>query len=115
MNLENLIAIDVHTHAWKSALQVDDTPTDSQQAMGGYFRYRPQHQTVLEMAQMYRKLKMAFVVFTVDGHLEERKITNEEIAELDHKNSDVAITIACINEHRVSESDRSEKRLLDDY
>src|SRR6266403_5824277 len=74
MNLENLIAIDVHTHAWKSALQVDDAPTDSQQAMGRYFRYQPQHTTVPEMAQMYRKLKMAFVVFTVDGPLEEKKL-----------------------------------------
>src|SRR6267143_1617272 len=67
MNLENLIAIDVHTHAWKSALQVDDAPSDSQKAMGRYFRYQPQHQTVPEMAQMYRKLKMAFVVVTVVG------------------------------------------------
>jgi len=67
MNLNDLVAIDVHTHAWKSALQVGDTPTESQQAMGNYFRYVPQHQTVPEMAEMYRKLKMAFVVFTVDG------------------------------------------------
>jgi predicted TIM-barrel fold metal-dependent hydrolase len=67
MDLNSLIAIDVHTHAWKSALQVDDAPTDSQQAMGRYFRYQPQHQTVPEMARMYRKLKMAFVLFSVDG------------------------------------------------
>src|SRR5207247_4956411 len=97
MNLESIVAIDVHTHAWKSALQLNDTPSESQQAMGRYFRYQPQHQTVPEMAQMYRKLKMAFVVFTVDGPLEERKITNEEIAELAHKNSDVAIPFASIN------------------
>ena len=64
---ENLVAIDVHTHAWKSALRVDDKLTESQEAMGRYFRYQPQHQTVPEMAEMYRKLKMAFVVFTVDG------------------------------------------------
>src|SRR5207247_11239878 len=96
-DLENLVAIDVHTHAWKSALQVDDTPTDSQQAMGRYFRYRPQHQTVPEMAQMYRKLKMAFVVFTEEGPLGERKITNEENAEQHHKNRDGAISIGSLN------------------
>src|SRR5207244_11372797 len=101
MNLENLVAIDVHTHAWKSALQVDDTPTDSQEAMGRYFRYQPQHQTVPEMAQMYRKLKMAFVVFTVDaGKNPSRKISNEEIAELAHQHSDVAIPFASRNPHR---------------
>src|SRR2546427_488824 len=115
MNLETLVAIDVHTHAWKSALQVDDTPTDSQQAMGRYYRYQPQHQTVPEMAQMYRKLKMAFVVFTVDGPLEERKITNEEIAELAHKNSDVAIPFASINPRRGAEGVRAAKRLIADY
>jgi len=114
-DLENLVAIDVHTHAWKSALQVDDAPTDSQQAMGRYFRYQPQHQTVPEMAQMYRKLKMAFVVFTVDGPLEERKITNEEIAELAHKNSDVAIPFASINPHRGAEGVREARRLIKDF
>src|SRR3989442_12072901 len=115
MNLENLVAIDVHTHAWKSALQVDDTPTDSQQAMGRYYRYQPQHQTVPEMAQMYRKLKMAFVVFTVDGPLEERKITNEEIAELAHQNSDVAIPFASINPRRGAAGVREARRLIKDY
>src|SRR6266850_1061200 len=115
MNLENLIAIDVHTHAWKSALQVDEAPTDSQQAMGRYFRYQPQHTTVPEMAEMYRKLKMGFVVFTVDGPLEKRKITNEEIAELAHKNGDVAIPFASINPHRGAEGVREARRLIKDF
>jgi uncharacterized protein len=116
MNLENLVAIDVHTHAWKSALQVDDAPTESQEAMGRYFRYQPQHQTVPEMADMYRKLKMAFVVFTVDGEKgASRKITNEEIAELAHKHADVAIPFASINPHRGAEGVRQAKRLISEY
>src|SRR2546422_1771856 len=113
MNLENLIAIDVHTHAWKSALQVDDTPSDSQEAMGRYFRYQPQHQTVPEMAQMYRKLKMAFVVFTVDGEKgASRGITNEEIAELAREHADVAIPFASINPHRGAQGLRQARRLI---
>jgi uncharacterized protein len=116
MKLENLVAIDVHTHAWKSALQVKDVPTESQEAMGRYFRYQPQHQTVPEMAEMYRKLKMAFVVFTVDGEKgASRNITNEEIAELAHKNSDVAIPFASINPHRGDEGVREARRLIKDY
>jgi uncharacterized protein len=116
MNLNELVAIDVHTHAWKSALQVDDAPTASQEAMGRYFRYAPQHQTVPEMAQMYRKLKMAFVVFTVDGEKgASRKITNEEIAELAHKESDVAIPFASINPHRGKEGVAQARRLIKDY
>src|ERR1700704_6750074 len=113
MNLEDLVAIDVHTHAWKSALAVDDAPTESQEAMGRYFRYQPQHQTVPEMAEMYRKLKRAFVVFTVDaGKNPSRKITNEEIAELAHKHADVAIPFASINPHRGAEGVREARRLI---
>jgi predicted TIM-barrel fold metal-dependent hydrolase len=116
MNLKDLVAIDVHTHAWKSALQVGDNLTESQQAMGNYFRYVPQHQTVPEMAEMYRKLKMAFVVFTVDGEKgASRKITNEEIAELAHKNSDVAIPFASINPHRGEAGVREARRLIKDF
>jgi predicted TIM-barrel fold metal-dependent hydrolase len=116
MNLNDLVAIDVHTHAWKSALAVGDTPTESQQAMGNYFRYVPQHQTVPEMAEMYRKLKMAFVVFTVDGEKgASRKITNEEIAELAHKNADVAIPFASINPHRGEAGVREARRLIKDF
>jgi predicted TIM-barrel fold metal-dependent hydrolase len=115
MNIENLVAIDVHTHAWKSALRVDDVPTESQVAMGRYFRYQPQHSTVPEMAEYYRKLKMAFVVFTVDKKNDKRKITNEEIAELAAKNSDVAIPFASIDPARGKAGVREARRLIKDY
>ncbi|MGH8741034.1 MAG: amidohydrolase family protein, partial [Burkholderiales bacterium] len=116
MKLDELVAIDVHTHAWKSALRVDDAPTESQEAMGRYFRYQPQHQTVPEMAQMYRKLKMAFVVFTVDAEKgASRKITNEEIAELAHQHADVAIPFASVNPHRGAEGVRLAKKLISEY
>ena len=115
MDLEKLVAIDVHTHAWKSALAVDDKLNESQEAMGRYFRYTPQHSTVPEMADYYRKLKMAFVVFTVDSKLMPRNITNEEIAELAHKNSDVAIPFASINPHRGKEGVEAARRLIRDY
>ena len=115
MNIKDLVAIDVHTHAWKSALAVDDAPTESQEAMGRYFRYQPQHSTVPEMAEMYRKLRMAFVVFTVDSMRQNKKIGNEEIAELAHKHSDVAIPFASINPHRGKEGVAAAKTLIRDY
>ena len=115
MDLNNLVAIDVHTHAWKSALQVDDKPSEQQEAMGRYFRYQPQHQTVPEMAELYRKLKMAFVVFTVDSPREARKITNEEIAELAHQHADVAIPFASVNPHRGADGVRAARKLIEEY
>ena len=115
MDLEKLVAIDVHTHAWKSALALDAAPTEQQEAMGRYFRYQPQHATVPEMAQYYRKLKMAFVVFTVDAPKEPRKITNEEVAELANKHSDVAIPFGSIDPHRGAEGVQAAKRLIAQY
>jgi predicted TIM-barrel fold metal-dependent hydrolase len=115
VDLNNLVAIDVHTHAWKSALAVDDKLNESQEAMGRYFRYTPQHATVPEMAAYYRKLKMAFVVFTVDSKLMPRNITNEEIAELAHQHPDVAIPFASINPHRGAEGVRLAKKLINEY
>jgi predicted TIM-barrel fold metal-dependent hydrolase len=115
MDLDALVAIDVHTHAWKSALAVDDAPTESQEAMGRYFRYQPQHATVPEMAEMYRKLKMAFVVFTVDSLRQKKKITNEEIAELAHQHADVAIPFASVNPHRGTEGVRLARKLIKEY
>jgi predicted TIM-barrel fold metal-dependent hydrolase len=113
MKLDDLVAIDVHIHAWKSALAVGDRPTESQEAMGRYFRYQPQHQTVPEMAAMYRALKMAFVVFTVDSPKEPRPITNEEVAELAHR-EDNAIPFASIDPHRKDAVSRARK-LITDY
>jgi predicted TIM-barrel fold metal-dependent hydrolase len=115
MKLDEIVAIDIHTHAWKSALAVNDAPNAQQEAMGRYFRYQPQHTTVPEMAEMYRKLKMMFVVFTVDAAKEPRKISNEEIAELAHKNSDVAIPFASVNPHRGAEGVAMAKRLIREH
>jgi uncharacterized protein len=115
LKLDELVAIDVHTHAWKSALAVDDVPNAQQEAMGRYFRYQPQHATVPEMADYYRKLKMAFVVFTVDVSSQKPKISNEEIAELARKHADVAIPFASIDPHRGAEGVRQAKKLIKDY
>jgi len=116
MDLEKLVAIDIHTHAWKSALQpADDVPDEQKEAMGRYFRYQPQHSTVPEMAAYYRRLKMAFVVFTVDNAQERSKISNEEIAELAHQNSDVAIPFASIDPARGADGVREARRLIKDF
>jgi uncharacterized protein len=116
MDLEKLVAIDVHTHAWKSALQVaDEVPDEKKEAMGRYFRYAPQHTTVNEMADLYRKLKMGFVVFTVDNMREKPKITNEEIAELAHKHADVAIPFASVDPGRGKEGVALARRLIRDH
>ena len=110
MDLKNLVAIDVHTHAWKSALQVDDEPSESQEAMGRYFRYQPQHATVPEMAEILPQAEDGVRRVHRRQPAEPRKITNEEIAELAHKHTDVAIPFASINPHRGEEGVRAARR-----
>src|SRR5258706_1187213 len=68
------------------------------------------------MAAYYRKVKVAFVVCTVDGEKgASGKVTNEEIAELAHQHSDVAIPFASINPHGGAEGVRLAKKLIDEY
>jgi predicted TIM-barrel fold metal-dependent hydrolase len=115
MNVSDLVAIDIHTHAWASVRQAA-APNEMQKALGGYFKTRPEHTTVPEMAGYYRRLKMAFVVFSVDGDPGvPPTVTNEEIAELAHQHADVAIPFASVNPHRGAEGVSWARRLIQDH
>ena len=115
MNVSDLVAIDIHTHAWASVRQAA-APNEMQKALGGYFKTRPEYTTVPEMADYYRRLKMAFVVFSVDGDPGvPPTVTNEEIAELAHQHADVAIPFASVNPHRGAEGVRWARRLIQDH
>ena len=83
MNLRELVAIDVHTHAETSTRALpDEAEQEALEARGRYFRYRVQHPTIAQMAAYYRERRMAFVVFTVDHErgMGIRRISNEEVA-----------------------------------
>ena len=100
MNLQDLVAIDVHTHAETSTRMLPDAAEkESLEARGRYFRYKVQHPTIAQMATYYRERKMAFVVFTVDHErgMGIQRISNEEVAESAHEQEDVAIPFASID------------------
>jgi predicted TIM-barrel fold metal-dependent hydrolase len=118
MNLSDLVAIDIHTHAETSTrLAPDAASKESLEARGRYFRYAVQHPTIAQMAAYYRERKMAFVVFTVDHErgMGLRNISNEEIAESAAENSDVAIPFASIDPARGKMGVREARRLIRDY
>ena len=118
MNLSELVAIDIHTHAETSTrLAPDAASKESLEARGRYFRYAVQHPTIAQMAAYYRERKMAFVVFTVDHErgMGLRNISNEEIAESAAENSDVAIPFASIDPARGKMGVREARRLIKDY
>jgi len=118
MNLDELVAIDVHTHAEVSVrLAPDEAEQEWLEARGKYFKYQPVHPTIPQMAAHYRERKMAFVVFTVDSEKEmgQRRITNEEVAELAAEHADVAIPFASIDPARGRMGAREARRLIKDF
>ncbi len=118
MNLENLVAIDIHTHVEKSLwMKEDPQAADLEAAKGRYFKYVAMHMSVPDMAKYYRERKTAFVVFTVDKERGQgiQRITNEEVAELANKESDIAIPFASIDPARGQMGVREARRLIKDF
>jgi predicted TIM-barrel fold metal-dependent hydrolase len=118
MDLANIVAIDIHTHVWRSASRPpDETELEHEKSMARYFRHAPPHATVPEMAEYYRKLKMAFVVFSVDAEAGQgrRGVPNEEIAELAAQHADVAIPFASIDPARGKMGVREARRLIEHF
>ncbi|MBI3376577.1 MAG: amidohydrolase [Betaproteobacteria bacterium] len=118
MNVDELVAIDIHTHAETSArIAPDEASKESLEARGRYFRYAVQHPSIAQMAAYYRERRMAFVVFTVDHErgMGLRNISNEEIAESAAENADVAIPFASIDPARGKMGVRDARRLIRDF
>jgi len=119
INVDELVAIDIHTHAETSTRLLPDQATlEYFEARGRYFRYNVQHPTIPQMAAYYRERKMAFVVFTVDhegGMGLANLVTNEEVAELAHEQGDVAIPFASIDPARGRMGVREARRLIRDF
>ena len=119
MNIDELVAIDIHTHAEKSVRMLpDEAAKEGLEARGRYFRYQPQHQTIDQMAAYYRERKMGFVCFTVDrerGQGLKNNISNEEIAESCAENADVAIPFASVDPSRGRMGVRMARDLIKNY
>ncbi|HEX8330518.1 MAG TPA: amidohydrolase family protein [Hymenobacter sp.] len=117
LDLDALVAIDVHTHAEVSCTQPhDDYRPELDEAFAKYFKsdHRP---TIQETIDYYRLQKMAFVMFTIDSEHQtgKRRIPNEEIAEAALANPDVMIAFASIDPHKGRMGVREAKRLIDDF
>ncbi len=116
MEIDSLVAIDVHTHAEVSSR--DPQPlTAFQEAAKKYFRHDHARPTIPEIAAHYRERKIACVIFPVDGERArgDRPVPNEEVAELAHENSDIMIPFASIDPARGREGIREARRLIDDF
>ena len=118
MNVDELIAIDIHTHAEVSTRMLpDEAQAEALEARGRYFRYAAKHPTIAQMAAYYRERKIAFVVFTVDQErgMGIKRISNEEVAESAHEHADICIPFASIDPARGRMGVREARRLIRDF
>jgi predicted TIM-barrel fold metal-dependent hydrolase len=118
MDLDELVAIDVHTHVHASVR--DEQPrTDGAADMGEYFGIGTMPKYSLPaLAAYYRERKMAAVAFGVDSISqtgEEPVPSNEEVAELAAEHADVIIPFASIDPARGAAGVRAARRLITDH
>ena len=117
LDLDALVAIDVHAHA-EISLREPQPPTVFQEGAKKYFKHdHGSAPTIPEIAAYYRERKMACVIFSVDGERARgiKPVSNEEVAELAAENSDVMIPFASIDPARGAEGVREARRLIQHY
>ena len=119
MKIDDLIAIDIHTHAEEPCgTHPDDGYDDFQAAMAAYFKAPYKHPpTIEETAEYYRERKIGAVIFPVDAERETgfRRYKNEEVAEKAAANSDVLIPFASIDPAKGKAGAREARRLVADF
>lgn len=117
LDLDRLVAIDVHTHAEISDGGHPSLPEHLEAGKAAYFRAGHAQVAVAELAGYYRERRIAAVVFTVDaeaatGH---PPIHNEEIAESCARHPDVLIPFASLDPHRGRAAVRRARRLVEEH
>ncbi|MEU9114544.1 amidohydrolase family protein [Streptomyces sp. NPDC048483] len=118
MNVAELAAIDVHTHAEVSSRGHASLDDRLHKASGAYFKVEGNRRPTLEeMAAYYRERKMAAVVFTVDAESATgtAPVPNEEVAEAAAAHPDVLIPFASIDPFRGRAGVRQARRLVADH
>jgi predicted TIM-barrel fold metal-dependent hydrolase len=121
MNVDDLVAIDVHTHVHRSARGAAATAEGEGaiEALGEYFGQGGMRTyTVPELAAYYRERNMAAVVFGVDDYTtsgDDPVPSNEEVAELAAENADVLIPFASIDPGRGAAGVRAARRLITEH
>jgi predicted TIM-barrel fold metal-dependent hydrolase len=122
MNVDDLIAIDIHTHAEEPCCGPRDDGYDEFQAgMARYFKNpagaKGMLPTVEETAAYYRERRIGCVIFPVDSERETgfRRYENEEVAEIAARNADIMIPFASIDPAKGRLGAREARRLVREF
>jgi uncharacterized protein len=117
MKIQDLVAIDVHTHAEVSCRNPRDSfGEEYDRAADKYFR-SDRRPSIAETVAYYRERKIGLVMFTVDAEtqLGRRRVPNEEVAEAALNNSDMMVAFASIDPHKGKMGAREARRLLAEH
>jgi predicted TIM-barrel fold metal-dependent hydrolase len=118
MTLDEIVAVDIHTHATVSTRNApDEVAIAFDAAMAAYFKEKMPRRTIAETADFYRERKMIAVIFSVDTERAngQVRISNEEVAEEAAQHRDVLIPFASIDPMRGKMGAREARRLIKDY
>jgi len=103
VNVADLVAIDVHTHAERNTGEPQDpVTTEVLDAAKQYFGGSPAQPTAQEVADHYRERRMAAVIFTVDDEagMGRKRLGNQEVLKAASDNPDVLIPFASVDPHK---------------
>jgi uncharacterized protein len=117
MNVDELVAIDMHTHAEVSASGHASLPGELLAASARYFRMGDgdRKPTVPEIAAYYRARKMAAVVFTVDAETAtgQPPVSSEEVAEACAAEADALIPFGSVDPWKGKAAVRQARTLVE--
>jgi predicted TIM-barrel fold metal-dependent hydrolase len=116
IDVDAVVAIDVHTHAEISRTGADGLTPELREASAHYFG-EAGLPTAEDVAAYYRVRKMAAVIFAVDAESVTGRppVPNEEVAEVAAANPDVLIPFASIDPARGEKGVRAARRLIEDH
>ena len=118
INLEDIIAIDVHAHVSASVNAPSAPPSEGALAMARYFGTEAKASTVPDMAAYYRARRIAVVVFTVDARTATGRlptVTSEEVAEQAALHSDIVIPFAGVDPRAGKVAVIQARRLIEEH
>jgi len=102
IDVDKVVAIDVHTHVEVAADGHDPMPPVLREASAKYFRGGGGTPTVADVAAHFRERDMAAVVFTVDYETQSGipPVSNDEVIAGAAEHDDVLIPFASVDPHR---------------
>ncbi|MGO4613870.1 amidohydrolase family protein [Nocardia sp. 2YAB30] len=117
LDLDNLVAIDVHTHAETDGCGHYSLPDDLRAGADKYFGAASGPPNLADMADYYRQRRMAAVVFTVDAEsaLGHRRLSNDDIAAAAAEHDDVLIPFGSIDPAKGKVAVREARRLVTEH